>query len=252
MLVWNRSSAKAEKLLAELGPDKIRVAKSLDQVATECDIIFTSLANDEAVKSVYQQFAVALKNAPPQRNKIFVESSTTFPTLMGELETLILSAGHCKIITCPVFGTPPVAEASQLLIVMSGDHQSVESNRSGADHRTATQVQKGGGLHARASRGQEAPTFKLIGNSMILGTLEILAESYTLAEKAGIAASNVHSFVQDMFPAPGMIRYSERISQDDFDASAGFSIDGGIKDASHVLSFNFCARSNLLADTYAA
>jgi 3-hydroxyisobutyrate dehydrogenase-like beta-hydroxyacid dehydrogenase len=61
MLVWNRSSVKGEKLLAELGQDKIRVARSLDQVATECDIIFTSLANDEAVKSVYQQFAETLK-----------------------------------------------------------------------------------------------------------------------------------------------------------------------------------------------
>lgn len=31
---------------------------------------------------------------------------------------------------------------------------------------------------------------------MILGTLEILAESYTLAEKSGIAASEVHDLVK--------------------------------------------------------
>jgi 3-hydroxyisobutyrate dehydrogenase-like beta-hydroxyacid dehydrogenase len=41
-----------------------------------------------------------------------------------------------------------------------------------------------------------APTFKLIGNSMILGTLEILAEAYTLSEKAGIGAENMHRLVQ--------------------------------------------------------
>jgi 3-hydroxyisobutyrate dehydrogenase-like beta-hydroxyacid dehydrogenase len=33
---------------------------------------------------------------------------------------------------------------------------------------------------------------------MILGTLEILAESYTLAEKAGIPASEVHDLVKGM------------------------------------------------------
>ena len=31
---------------------------------------------------------------------------------------------------------------------------------------------------------------------MILGTLEILAEAYTLSEKAGIDAENLHKLVQ--------------------------------------------------------
>jgi len=31
---------------------------------------------------------------------------------------------------------------------------------------------------------------------MILGTLEILAEAYTFAEKSGIGAENIHNFVQ--------------------------------------------------------
>ncbi|KAJ7660129.1 NAD-P-binding protein [Mycena polygramma] len=228
MMVWNRSPAKGEKLLAELGQDKIRVARSLDQVVTGCDIIFTSLANDEAVKSVYQQFAATLAKAPPQRNKIFVESSTTFPTLAQELEALITSAPHCKLITCPVFGTPLVAEAAQLIIVMSGDQQSK------AEVAPMLVPAVGRMVIDLGEDLEKAPTFKLIGNSMILGTLEVLAESYTLAEKAGIGASDVHRYVQAMFPAPGMMRYSERISQEDFDVAAGFSIDGGIKDASHI------------------
>ena len=36
-----------------------------------------------------------------------------------------------------------------------------------------------------------APTLKLVGNSMLLGCLEIMAESHTLAEKCGIAAKDV-------------------------------------------------------------
>lgn len=31
---------------------------------------------------------------------------------------------------------------------------------------------------------------------MILGTLEIMAEAYTLAEKSGIGAENVHNIVK--------------------------------------------------------
>ncbi len=59
--VWNRSTSKAEKMLGELGPKKITIAKSLDELATECDIIFTNLANDAVVKDVYTKFAEAIK-----------------------------------------------------------------------------------------------------------------------------------------------------------------------------------------------
>lgn len=47
-----------------------------------------------------------------------------------------------------------------------------------------------------------APTFKLIGNSLILGSLEILAEGFTLAEKSGILPNQVHALVKDLMPAP--------------------------------------------------
>jgi hypothetical protein len=40
-----------------------------------------------------------------------------------------------------------------------------------------------------------APTFKLLGNSMILGALEIMAESLTLAEKTGIGAKAAYELM---------------------------------------------------------
>ena len=60
VLVWNRSSGKSQKLLEALGQEKVRVATDLAQIALECDIIITNLANDAAVKSVYEQFAATL------------------------------------------------------------------------------------------------------------------------------------------------------------------------------------------------
>jgi len=228
ILVWNRTSDKCDQLFKELGQDKIRVAKSLEQVATECDVIITALANDKVVKSVHEQFAETLKRAPPPRSKIFVETSTIYPTLAGELDTLLSSIPHCRLVTSPVFGTPSVAAAAQLVIVMSGDYRSKKEVAYILVPAVGRKViDLGGNL-------EKAPTFKLLGNSMILGTLEILAESYTLAEKSGIAATEVHDLVKDIFPAPGLIRYSERMSRDQFDGATGFSIDGGIKDASHI------------------
>jgi 3-hydroxyisobutyrate dehydrogenase-like beta-hydroxyacid dehydrogenase len=61
LLVWNRSVDKSEKLLHALGKDKVRIAQELAQVASECDVIITNLANDAVVKSVYEKFTEALK-----------------------------------------------------------------------------------------------------------------------------------------------------------------------------------------------
>jgi 3-hydroxyisobutyrate dehydrogenase-like beta-hydroxyacid dehydrogenase len=61
LLVYNRTKSKSEALLKELGSDKVRVADSPEQLAKECDIIITNLANDDAVKAIYQQFSKALE-----------------------------------------------------------------------------------------------------------------------------------------------------------------------------------------------
>lgn len=60
ILVFNRTVARAEKLATELGASSAKVASSPAQLATECDVIFTNLANDAAVQAVYNEFAKAL------------------------------------------------------------------------------------------------------------------------------------------------------------------------------------------------
>ena len=56
--------------------------------------------------------------------------------------------------------------------------------------------------------GRAAPTFKLIGNSMILGSLELIAEVFALSEKAGIGAPMTYSLMKELLPAPPLVLYS--------------------------------------------
>lgn len=46
----------------------------------------------------------------------------------------------------------------------------------------------------------KAATFKLIGNSMILSTVEMLSETMTLADKTGIGADRVLEWIKDFYP----------------------------------------------------
>lgn len=61
LLIWNRSAEKSERLLKELGEHKIKIASSPEDLARDCDIIFTNLANDTVVKDTFLRFSKALE-----------------------------------------------------------------------------------------------------------------------------------------------------------------------------------------------
>lgn len=61
ILVWNRTRAKSEELVKELGEGKIKIVDQPQELAVECDVVLTNLANDEVVKQIYVLFAEALK-----------------------------------------------------------------------------------------------------------------------------------------------------------------------------------------------
>ncbi|KAG2022831.1 hypothetical protein CC2G_000550 [Coprinopsis cinerea AmutBmut pab1-1] len=151
-----------------------------------------------------------------------------YPSLAGELDVMLSAFPHTHLITCPVLGTPGVAEKSQLLLIMSGEYRSKKA----VAHILVPSVGRkvvdlGGDL-------EKALTYKLMANSMILGSIEVIAEALTFAEKSGIGSDRVFDLVKDYFPAPSMINYTQRMMTENFDGSNGFAIDGGIKDATHI------------------
>ncbi|PPQ77044.1 hypothetical protein CVT25_014861 [Psilocybe cyanescens] len=228
IMIWNRTLSKAEKLIQLVGEEKCRIAKDPEQIARECDIIFVNLSNDDVVREIYSRLTISLTHDPPVRHKIFVETSTIYPSLSAELDNMITDFPNAHLITCPVIGSPLVAEKSQLLLVMSGDYRSKQEVAYWLVPAVGKKViDLGGDL-------QKALTFKLLGNSLILGNLEVLAEAFTFAQKSGIGEDHVESLIKEYFPAPSIVNYAKKMMGDHFDGSQGFSIDGGIKDATHI------------------
>jgi 3-hydroxyisobutyrate dehydrogenase-like beta-hydroxyacid dehydrogenase len=64
-VVYNRTVSKSQKLQEEMGDGKIKIVESPGQLAMECDVIITNLANDEVVRDMYIQFAEALSVSEP-------------------------------------------------------------------------------------------------------------------------------------------------------------------------------------------
>ena len=107
----------------------------------------------------------------------------------------------------PLAGAPPAAQAAQLIIAMSGE---VRAKREVAHIFVPAVGRKVIDLGNNVERGwwrfidlyigvltshSKGPTMKLIGNSLILGTVELISEALTLASKSEVGAENVGLFL---------------------------------------------------------
>lgn len=56
-----------------------------------------------------------------------------------------------------------------------------------------------------------AELIRLVGNSLVLGMLELLAESMTLADQTGVGSDTLLDLIKEIHPSPSMVRYGTRV-----------------------------------------
>ena len=80
---------------------------------------------------------------------------------------------------------------------------------------------------------------KVMGNSMILGMIEILAEAFVVAEKSGLGTEQLDNFIQLMFPQSPFAGYSQRMISGEYAPvhpnRPGFQVDLARKDCKHAM-----------------
>lgn len=188
ILLYNRT---ASKLPAESATTKH--AKSPEDLAERCDVVFTSLANDEAATTVYERLLEGAKKRSEQGKKTtFVETSTLYPTCSGELERRAAAIDRVRFLQCPVFGPPPLAAEGKLVFVLSGDYG---AKKFITPLLVPSMGRKTIDVGANVER---AAAFKLNGNMMILALIETLGEALTLADRTGVGADLMMEFVQEV------------------------------------------------------
>ncbi|KAI6112459.1 NAD(P)-binding protein [Pisolithus croceorrhizus] len=220
ILVYNRTAAKAERLVNEIGTSAAIVASSPAQLVTECDIIFTNLSTNEVVQHVYSDFAKILSSLPTE-SKIFVDTSTISPPLAAEIDKLLISLSRCHFVASPIIGPPAAAGSGQLTIVMSGDYHCKKK----VAHLL---IPVGRKILDVGGNVERAPTLKLVCNGMLMSANELLAEVLTLGEKSGIGAQAVYNLMKEVMPTPSLIIYGDRMLNQHFDGTKGIAIDLGV------------------------
>jgi 3-hydroxyisobutyrate dehydrogenase-like beta-hydroxyacid dehydrogenase len=219
--VYNRTRAKADAFAS-----RGAAVAATPGDASKSDVVFTMLAEDNAVESVVFDDDGILASLPPK--SIHVSLSTISTALSKRLAEAHAEAGQ-RYVAAPVFGRPDAAAAAKLFIVAAGSRDAVEEVSPLFDAI-------GQRTFVISEEAQAANLVKLSGNFLIASVIESLGEAMALVGKAGI---DKHQYLEiltsTLFGAPIYKTYGNLIADAKF-KPAGFAAPLGLKDVRLALA----------------
>jgi 3-hydroxyisobutyrate dehydrogenase len=154
-----------------------RLASSPAEVASQCDIIFTSLPGPKEVAAVALGANGVLEGIKP--GSIYVDLSTSRPTLIREIEPKFRAKG-AHVLDAPVSGGKSGAASGNLAVMVGGERDIYERIKSLLD-AFGDKVFYAGEIGAGS-------VCKLVHNMIGHGIRQAIAEGLTLGVKAGVEA----------------------------------------------------------------
>jgi 3-hydroxyisobutyrate dehydrogenase-like beta-hydroxyacid dehydrogenase len=97
LILYNRTTQRAEELSAKLGSDKTKGAKTIEEAVKPSDFIFTCVGEDPQIKEIIE---TAIKTPGGVRGKLFCDCSTVHPDTTNELAQRLTGEG-AQFVACP-------------------------------------------------------------------------------------------------------------------------------------------------------
>lgn len=215
--VYNRTIAKAD----ELDQSAISKCNTPAEAATGVEFVVSMLSEDEILKDAVSGEHGLLHTLT--KDGVHISMSTISPETSQLLAGLHHLAGS-HYIAAPVFGRPEAAAAKKLFVCTSGNTQAKERARPILEALGQSITDFGEEVGA-------ANVLKIAGNFMIIASLELMAEAFTLAEKNGLNRVDVANFFgSTLFNAPIYQNYGKLIANKQYEP-VGFKARLGLKDA---------------------
>lgn len=220
VVVWNRSPAAAEPLVA-LGA----VAATTPVQAFDVELVISMLADDTSTRAVLLDSG-ALASA--KAGLVHLSMATLSTALVTELVELHREQG-VEFVAAPVFGRTDVAAAGKLNILVAGPETAIAKAQPVLD----VLGQKTWPLGDDPLR---AVAVKIAGNFMIASAIEAMGESTALVKTYGVAPGEFMEIMGNtLFNAPVYRNYGALIAEQRFDPAA-FRLVLGLKDVGLALS----------------
>jgi 3-hydroxyisobutyrate dehydrogenase-like beta-hydroxyacid dehydrogenase len=171
--IYNRTKEKATSLIAQGAIWNNSVA----DVATNAEIVFTMLTNDDALRKTADEIQSTLKN-----NGIHIDCSTVSPALTTALD-LEYNNSHRGFLHAPVLGSVPQATDGSLMLFVGGNEEIFS--------KTVSVLNILGSKIWRFPTVQQASNMKLIMNSFIAGMIATLSQALSYAQKANVEGTTM-------------------------------------------------------------
>ncbi len=202
LTVYNRTDSKAAPF-AKLGA---RIASSPADAASDAQIIFSMLADDNASRAAWTGNNGAL--AAAKAGTVLVESSTVSPAWIKELAGLAAARG-IELLDAPVTGSRLQAEQGQLTFLVGGSDQAL------ARVTPALKIMSKEVVHLGPS-GSGA-TMKLLNNFLCGVQVASLAEAMVWLEHSGLAREKALHVLKNGAPgSPLLGAISARMVSQDY------------------------------------
>jgi len=182
LTVYNRTSSKAEALVARLAAEghQATSAPSPAQAAAEQDVVLTCLGNDQDLAAVMLGETGAL--ASMRKGALYVDHTTVSPAMARRIGGEAEDAGILAL-DAPVSGGQAGAEKGALSIMCGGSEAAMAAARPVMEAYAARMVHVG-----EAGAGQAT---KAVNQVCIAGVLAGLSEGVALAEASGLDLDRV-------------------------------------------------------------
>ena len=184
--VWNRNPDRAEGVRG-MGAN---VAASPGEAAAGADVVIAMVADDDASRAVWTGGAGALQGLRP--GAVAIECSTLSPAWVTDLAGLVEQRG-AAFLDAPVTGSKPQAASGEVLFLVGGDPQVLQSVRDALAPMSRDAVYMG-------PVGSGAK-MKLVNNFQSAVQAVALGEALALCERCGLdSVAAMHVIVNG---APG-------------------------------------------------
>ncbi len=195
LTVYNRSAGKADELKSE----GAFVANDIKSVAENSDFIISMISDDAALNTVAMGPDGVLQNAKP--GSTFIDMSTVSPVASAAIAETA-AAARISYLRAPVNGTVMQAEASTLVILISGPKESFDA--------CEEIFRKMGDKIFYTGPDEQARYLKLCINMMVGISSAMMGEALVLGESGGLDWEQMIEIIKNSAVGSPVIHYKEK------------------------------------------
>jgi len=202
LTAYDRDQSKAEELIQYGG----KVAQSVSELSSSCDVVLSCLPSDEAVLDIYRGPDGVFASA--RRGLRVIDLSTVYPETSQELARQG-SARGVEVLDVTISGSTPAAENGLLTLFGGGNKECFDS----AESIFRVIAKKYFYLGPSGS----GATMKLVVNTLLGIGMQAIAEAVALGEKAGLDRNRLLDVLsQTAVVAPAHVGKLQRAMKSDY------------------------------------